>query len=798
MSAGGPGADATVDEIVFHWVPREASPLGVPGFGPAVSSVRDLDRLQRLAGLLRGVSSSGVAADPPRGSLVYVPLADGTGDAAVIRRVPARDFSDRPSSLAHAMIGPATILDARMALRLSRWPHWFGTGWSGGRDRAANQVNPDAFTAPLPARHLWTFAANQDADPEASLARRAQAPAAGLERLLAHVLASADGRSLTVIRYPDPPEPLLFGLMEVLEPILSGAGATDWSFSTFETAEARIQPRFTFVDRLGMSDFKLDHLRVRDLVDPAPAPATTTTGVSPPPLIAYTAGELALTYEGGGPEAVRALLASYRPPRPGTPVAAWAADFGRWRQSTKSRPLALLERALTGNLSGEEQAELWRPDTIATLTADLEDLDLPRVWRLAMPGSVGLVPPAARPALGRRLIAAVLDLAGTDPRAVRTAVRASEAATDSRHAAAFILIDHLITDDEDVHTAVLAWRASAPDLSPESSLAAACAIARFRPLSAGEKPPGENDKLMGTILAPVPLADILTAIGDIDDDAARMLVIGLGFRPKNGTSRDERDDRAEGRRWLAERAFGPGHRPPSTAERQALIAHFFRTDLTDLSDLRDLFSGFTPEHPHMEEVREFFAQLNSNLRRTRKAGHLHADLDIIALDLGFEQLPAPARPRRVGPREPRSPDDGRNARRPGSGRSTRPGTRKAHPPAETGLGWRAKTSRLVPWRRGRADAGHATAPRAGAPATSAPNAGRPAPGTSNPSPPSQSPLNLSPPSQSPPNQRPGTPKKPRRDPPQPSRHVSSSMWPFVLIGVVVLVVLGMALWRSLH
>jgi len=371
--------------------------------------------------------------------------------------------------------------------------------------------------------------------------------------------------------------------------------------------------------------------------------------------------------------------------------------------------------------------------------------------------------------------------------AVQTAVATREAATDSRNAAAFVLIDNLVTDDEDVHTAAVAWGGYEGDISPAASLAAACAIARFRPRSAGEKPPGKNDKLVGTFLAPVPLADILAAIeGIVDDDAAGMLVIGLRLRPKNGTGRDERDDRADGRRWLADRGFGLGHRPPSTAERQALIAHFFRHDLAGLSDdLRELFSGFPPEDPRRDEVREFFKQLNSDLRRTRKAGHLHADLDAIAGDLGFEQRRRPDDPPEPEPKpRKRSPtNDGRNARRSESGRSTRSGPRGTRPPAKTGVGRRARMSRLVPWRRDRASGGHATARATGAPAAGAPNGGWPHPGVGHPDPPHP---DL------------GAASKPRRGAPRPNRDGSTSAWPFILLGVATLVLLGVALWHSLH
>jgi hypothetical protein len=136
-----------VDQILISWSERTLTEG--QGVGPTASSIRSREELatweQRL--LATDWAAAEVGAGVPRPALVYLQFGD---EAAVLHKKPVSDPRGRPgSTLAHALVGPVSVLGARVALGLHGWAGWIqeepaGPGAPGGLDEPARLTALDA------------------------------------------------------------------------------------------------------------------------------------------------------------------------------------------------------------------------------------------------------------------------------------------------------------------------------------------------------------------------------------------------------------------------------------------------------------------------------------------------------------------------------------------------------------------------------------------------------------------------------------------------------------------------------
>ncbi len=110
-----------LDQILFCW--KEQTLTGSSGVGPAASSLRSKTEIaqweQRL--LAADWAAAAVTSGAPP-ALVYLRF---NGQAVVMRKEAVTDPQGRGGSpLAHAVIGPASVLSAQVALGLHDWDGW--------------------------------------------------------------------------------------------------------------------------------------------------------------------------------------------------------------------------------------------------------------------------------------------------------------------------------------------------------------------------------------------------------------------------------------------------------------------------------------------------------------------------------------------------------------------------------------------------------------------------------------------------------------------------------------------------
>jgi hypothetical protein len=111
-----------VDQILISWSERTLTERR--GIGPTASSIRSREELagweQRL--LSADWAAAEVGAGVLQPALVYLQFGE---EAAVLHKKPVPDPNGRPgSTLAHALVGPASVLGAREALGLHGWGGW--------------------------------------------------------------------------------------------------------------------------------------------------------------------------------------------------------------------------------------------------------------------------------------------------------------------------------------------------------------------------------------------------------------------------------------------------------------------------------------------------------------------------------------------------------------------------------------------------------------------------------------------------------------------------------------------------
>ncbi|MFB9962064.1 hypothetical protein [Sinosporangium siamense] len=210
--------DEVIDQIVFSW--SEYGPYG-RGLGAQATSLAksDLDYWNEHLRGFAGMVNAGFVTRPAH-SLCYVVI--GT-EAALLHRTRGADPLSR-SEVAHALVGPVAELTARLSLGLSRWP-WVMT---------ADLAEGVPLSMPPVGLADLADACDRAIDRVETRARRAGDQ---LRPMLAAALAQP-GEPLSVITQGDDPEPLTWGMIEILDPLYSGSDLDTtwrWTFSTYET-----------------------------------------------------------------------------------------------------------------------------------------------------------------------------------------------------------------------------------------------------------------------------------------------------------------------------------------------------------------------------------------------------------------------------------------------------------------------------------------------------------------------------------------------------------------------------------
>lgn len=111
-----------VDQILISWSDRTLTEgRGVGPTGSSIGSKEELAGWERRL-LSADWAAAEVGAGAPGPALVYLQFGD---EAAVLHKEPVADPHGRPgSTLAHALVGHVSVLDARVALGLHEWPGW--------------------------------------------------------------------------------------------------------------------------------------------------------------------------------------------------------------------------------------------------------------------------------------------------------------------------------------------------------------------------------------------------------------------------------------------------------------------------------------------------------------------------------------------------------------------------------------------------------------------------------------------------------------------------------------------------
>jgi hypothetical protein len=232
-----------VDQILISWSDRTLTEgRGVGPTGSSIGSKEELAGWERRL-LSADWAAAEVGAGAPGPALVYLQFGD---EAAVLHKEPVADPHGRPgSTLAHALVGHVSVLDARVALGLHEWPGWaredtFRPGPLGGLDRLdgheLRRIAGDAYQ--------MLDASARELEPDL------------LSALFATLLSDPAGRFSFYPADQASGEPaddgsvaarLLCGVLRVL----GHATGQAWTFSTCEGEEpaAATRPRLVFVSQ---------------------------------------------------------------------------------------------------------------------------------------------------------------------------------------------------------------------------------------------------------------------------------------------------------------------------------------------------------------------------------------------------------------------------------------------------------------------------------------------------------------------------------------------------------------------
>ncbi|GGT83370.1 hypothetical protein [Actinomadura citrea] len=390
MRTGPLPAPGRVDQIVFAWSDRLLA--GGRGLGPVATSL-GTDGLrvwnERLAGgdVAVGQWLSGAAECAALGALRFGRQGE---HGAALRLVPARDPNGRPSQLVHALVGPASVVNAALVLGLHRWPEWSTP------DRL--DATPSDLEA-LDATALWAHAeAGLD---EASARRDA------LVGLLAGVLAAPCDPYLAEISPDD--VGLVAGLVRRLDGVAGAAPLT--MLLGAQVTRPELRPRLLAV---GLPDARNGRTSL-----------TTTGGADP------------------GVARVAELLADLPPTsltRPRAPLRTTAA-LADWVEAEHQRAtgvLDLVDRAIAGTLDEPERRYLNGPDGQERLRAELRNADMAQLtdrllrWTKANPPRLSEVARTLRQVAADRYLTDAGEDRDTADRLLQAARRMDLTAAEAR------------------------------------------------------------------------------------------------------------------------------------------------------------------------------------------------------------------------------------------------------------------------------------------------------------------------------------------------------------------------------
>ncbi|WP_433061063.1 hypothetical protein [Dactylosporangium sp. CS-033363] len=355
-----------IDQIVFRWRARAAAGGGQDGVGPDATSLAESAVAwwnERLA--LRITRAPGRNERP---SLAYLRI-EGTG--VILHKVPARDDKNRPgAAIAHALIGPAELVNVQLALGLEHWPHWAGHNDPG--------AYPPGRLGAVPYAALREHADAANARPPAD-------PGAAFDELLDRVLANP-AAPLTVVMPDAPATAMVRGLVDVLGDV------RDLTFAANEDDDTDPDlPRLVFLDAVtGGSGYAATRERLY--------PGNGTARID------GFAQQLADMWRRGG-------AAELAPLRGGRALAG-AADVRQWQSDVVVGGRILQTTLLQAVASGQaapEHLDLLRTEAgqrqIEAEAAKLNDGDLATTYQAWQPsGALGAQYPGASQVITRLVV----------------------------------------------------------------------------------------------------------------------------------------------------------------------------------------------------------------------------------------------------------------------------------------------------------------------------------------------------------------------------------------------------------
>ncbi|WP_406295389.1 hypothetical protein OG948_09345 [Embleya sp. NBC_00888] len=252
------GADEAdrLDQIVYRW--SYGNLLGHKGMGPVATSLT-FDRLRDWhGGLDSHVSMDRSLPETPEWSVCRVRLEERH---ALILREAAIHGTNRPGNNAHVLLDPGLRVQAHTMLAIA-WLHGrHGGGLTGSHVRLADV--PD--TVPMRGASIRSDAF--DPDVHEDIRRHARDHAELVEIVLAAVL--RDHRRHFTLHLDDVgPDivPLLWGVFDLAQWVAPGR----WTFSTYETSDAMVKPRFVLVPRWPNTPEPANRLRIDPRSEPQP------------------------------------------------------------------------------------------------------------------------------------------------------------------------------------------------------------------------------------------------------------------------------------------------------------------------------------------------------------------------------------------------------------------------------------------------------------------------------------------------------------------------------------------------
>ncbi|MFE5333549.1 hypothetical protein ACFRCG_44895 [Embleya sp. NPDC056575] len=257
MASDGVGAtEDRLDEIVYRWSYEHL--LGGRGMGPVATSLGLNELRDWHGGLEQHVSMDRSLPETPAWSFCRVRLENRH---ALVLREAAVHVGNRPGTNAHVLVDPELGVAAHTMLATAWLHEERGGGLTGSRTPLAEvpenvplrgtTIRPEAFD---PAIH-------------GQLRERARARPGLLEVVLAAVL--RDHRRTFTLHQNDVGAdmvPLLWGVFDLAQPIAPGM----WTFSTYETSDAALKPRFVLVPRWPNTPQPANRLRLDPRAEPQP------------------------------------------------------------------------------------------------------------------------------------------------------------------------------------------------------------------------------------------------------------------------------------------------------------------------------------------------------------------------------------------------------------------------------------------------------------------------------------------------------------------------------------------------